>query len=91
MSLITLTTVQGIKSPPPRTIQWRAYLIYLQYRKTSAGQNTHRKSQDLNYEFDNVGNILEVEDNILNSVRIYGYDDLDRLTSVDMSVNSVPI
>ncbi|WP_406656961.1 DUF2341 domain-containing protein [Methanolobus sp. ZRKC2] len=46
--------------------------------------------QDLNYNFDNVGNILEIEDNVLNSVKTYGYDDLDRLTSADMSVNSVP-
>jgi YD repeat-containing protein len=46
--------------------------------------------QDLNYEFDNVGNILEIEDNVMNSVKTYGYDDLDRLTSADMSVNSVP-
>ncbi|MDW7732835.1 MAG: hypothetical protein SCH66_10465 [Methanolobus sp.] len=46
--------------------------------------------QDLNYEFDNVGNILEIEDNVLNSVKTYGYDDLDRLTSADMYVNSVP-
>ena len=45
--------------------------------------------QDLNYEFDNVGNILEIEDNVMNSVKTYGYDDLDRLTSADMSVNSV--
>jgi RHS repeat-associated protein len=45
--------------------------------------------QDLNYDFDNVGNILEIEDNVLNSVKTYGYDDLDRLTSADMSVNSV--
>ncbi|WP_406656532.1 FG-GAP-like repeat-containing protein [Methanolobus sp. ZRKC2] len=46
--------------------------------------------QDLNYDFDDVGNILEIEDNVLNSVKTYGYDDLDRLTSADMSVNSVP-
>ena len=46
--------------------------------------------QDLNYDFDNVGNILEIEDNVMNSVKTYGYDDLDRLTSADMSVNSVP-
>ena len=46
--------------------------------------------QDLNYEFDNVGNILEIQDNVLNSVKTYGYDDLDRLTSASMSVNSVP-
>ncbi|SDF96632.1 RHS repeat-associated core domain-containing protein [Methanolobus vulcani] len=45
--------------------------------------------QDLNYDFDNVGNILEIEDNVLNSVKTYGYDDLDRLTSAGMSVNSV--
>jgi hypothetical protein len=45
--------------------------------------------QDLKYEFDNVGNILEIEDNVLNSVKTYGYDDLDRLTSAGMSVNSV--
>ncbi|WP_169729095.1 toxin TcdB middle/N-terminal domain-containing protein [Methanolobus tindarius] len=46
--------------------------------------------QDLNYEFDNVGNILEIEDDVMDSVKTYGYDDLDRLTSADMSVNSVP-
>ncbi|WP_164997933.1 hypothetical protein [Methanolobus psychrotolerans] len=46
--------------------------------------------QDLNYDFDNVGNILEIEDNVLSSVKTYGYDDLDRLTSAGMSVNSVP-
>jgi uncharacterized protein RhaS with RHS repeats len=46
--------------------------------------------QDLNYEFDNVGNILEIEDDVLDSVKTYGYDDLDRLVSADMSVNSVP-
>ncbi|WP_292464480.1 toxin TcdB middle/N-terminal domain-containing protein [Methanolobus sp.] len=46
--------------------------------------------QDLNYEFDNVGNILQIQDNVMNSVKIYGYDDLDRLTRADMSVNSVP-
>jgi RHS repeat-associated protein len=45
--------------------------------------------QDLNYDFDNVGNILEIEDNVLNSVKTYGYDDLDRLTSAGMSINSV--
>jgi RHS repeat-associated protein len=46
--------------------------------------------QDLNYEFDNVGNILEIEDDVLDSVKTYGYDDLDRLISADMEVNSVP-
>ncbi|WP_292464160.1 hypothetical protein [Methanolobus sp.] len=46
--------------------------------------------QDLNYDFDNVGNILEIEDNVLSSVKTYGYDDLDRLTSAGMSVNNVP-
>jgi RHS repeat-associated protein len=46
--------------------------------------------QDLNYDFDNVGNILEIEDNVLSSVKTYSYDDLDRLTSAGMSVNSVP-
>ncbi|MBP1910115.1 RHS repeat protein [Methanolobus bombayensis] len=46
--------------------------------------------QDLNYDFDNVGNILEIEDNVLNSVKTYGYDDLDRLTSADVSINSTP-
>ncbi|WP_321428564.1 RHS repeat-associated core domain-containing protein [uncultured Methanolobus sp.] len=45
--------------------------------------------QDLNYDFDNVGNILEIEDNVMDSVKTYGYDDLDRLTSAGMSVNSV--
>jgi YD repeat-containing protein len=45
--------------------------------------------QDLNYDFDNVGNILEIEDNVMNSVKSYGYDDLDRLTDADMSVNSI--
>jgi RHS repeat-associated protein len=45
--------------------------------------------QDLNYDFDSVGNILEIEDNVLNSVKTYGYDDLDRLTSVGMEINSV--
>ncbi|WP_321430249.1 DUF2341 domain-containing protein [uncultured Methanolobus sp.] len=44
--------------------------------------------QDLDYDFDNVGNILEIEDNVLNSVKTYGYDDLDRLTSAGRSVNS---
>jgi RHS repeat-associated protein len=46
--------------------------------------------QDLNYDFDNVGNILQIQDNVLSSVKTYGYDDLDRLTSADMSVNNVP-
>ncbi|WP_048065292.1 DUF2341 domain-containing protein [Methanosarcina acetivorans] len=46
--------------------------------------------QDLNYDFDNVGNVLEIADNTQNSVKTYGYDDLDRLVSADMSVNSVP-
>jgi len=45
--------------------------------------------QDLNYEFGNVGNILHIQDDVVNSVKTYGYDDLDRLTSADMSVNSV--
>ncbi|MBB6402702.1 YD repeat-containing protein, partial [Methanococcus maripaludis] len=44
--------------------------------------------QDLVYDFDNVGNILEINDNVMNSVKTYGYDDLDRLTSAGMAVNS---
>jgi YD repeat-containing protein len=47
--------------------------------------------QDLNYEFDNVGNILEIEDDVLDSVKTYGYDDLDRLTSANMLISSVPV
>jgi YD repeat-containing protein len=46
--------------------------------------------QDLNYEFDNVGNVLEIEDDVLDSLKTYGYDDLDRLTCANMAVNSVP-
>jgi RHS repeat-associated protein len=46
--------------------------------------------QDLNYEFDNVGNVLEIGDDVLDSMKTYGYDDLDRLISAEMSVNSVP-
>ncbi|WP_204936551.1 RHS repeat domain-containing protein, partial [Methanococcus maripaludis] len=45
--------------------------------------------QDLVYDFDNVGNILEINDNVMNSVKTYRYDDLDRLTSAGMAVNSI--
>ncbi|WP_048141466.1 DUF2341 domain-containing protein [Methanosarcina horonobensis] len=40
--------------------------------------------QDLNYDFDNVGNVLQIVDNAQNSVKTYGYDDLDRLVSAEM-------
>ncbi|WP_229390883.1 DUF2341 domain-containing protein [Methanosarcina sp. DH2] len=46
--------------------------------------------QDLNYDFDNVGNVLEIADNTQNSIKTYEYDDLDRLVSADMSVNGIP-
>ncbi|MBP2029401.1 RHS repeat-associated protein [Methanohalophilus levihalophilus] len=47
--------------------------------------------QDLEYEFDNVGNILEIQDDLLNSVKSFEYDDLDRLTGAEMAVTGVPI
>ena len=47
--------------------------------------------QDLNYDFDNVGNVLEITDNTQNSVKTYEYDDLDRLVSAHMAGNSTQI
>jgi len=37
------------------------------------------KKQDLNYAYDNVGNIMQIKDSIHNSISIFCYDNLNRL------------
>ena len=38
--------------------------------------------QRLNYTYDNVGNVSQIQDNVRNETQNFAYDDLDRLTSV---------
>jgi len=46
-------------------------------------QNQSGDLQDLNYDFDKVGNLTQLTDNIRSNIRYYQYDNLNRLTRAE--------
>ncbi|MBF0532071.1 MAG: hypothetical protein HQL23_03125 [Candidatus Omnitrophica bacterium] len=55
-------------------------------------ENLRRKSvmsgalQNLNYEYDGIGNIIKINDTVHSNIRNYSYDDLNRMLAGDSSV-----